>query len=209
LAALRAEAPRLDPDVLRLALAAAGCARDRGVEPRSPVLTVIDYSLPSTEKRMWVLDPAHRRKLFRELVAHGAGSGENYPTHFSNTPESHQSSLGLFMTAGTYQGRNGYSLRLVGLEEGFNHLALERTLVIHGAWYVSGDFARQHGRLGRSWGCPALPQRVAPRVIDTIKDGSLVFVYYPDERWLEGSPFLQECRPEAPASPDEAVTAGR
>ena len=140
-------------------------------------MTVIDYSLPSTAPRLWVLDLARHRVLFHELVAHGAGSGDNFATRFSNEPDSRQTSLGLFLTGGTYEGGNGYSLRLRGLEPGVNDLAAERNIVIHGAWYVSVEHASRYGRLGRSWGCPALPQEVAGTIIDTIKDGSFVFAY--------------------------------
>ena len=115
--------------------------------------------------------------LFHELVAHGAGSGAKFATQFSNVDASRQTSLGLFVTGGTYEGGNGYSLKLKGLEEGINDRAEERHIVMHGAWYVSADHARQYGMLGRSWGCPALPQAEAKPVIDTIKGGSFVFAY--------------------------------
>jgi hypothetical protein len=115
--------------------------------------------------------------LFHELVAHGAGSGDNYATQFSNTMDSRQTSLGLFLTEGTYEGGNGYSLRLRGLDPGVNDQAEERNIVMHGAWYVSAQHAREHGRLGRSWGCPALPQEEARPVIDAVKGGSFVFAY--------------------------------
>jgi hypothetical protein len=162
---------------LAAALDAVACARARGVAGRDDLLTLIDYSLPSTEPRLWVLDLAHGRVLFHELVAHGAGSGDNYATRFSNTAESRQSSLGLFLTGGTYEGGNGYSLKLNGLEPGVNDRAEERRIVIHGAWYVSADHAQRYGRLGRSWGCPALPLPIAHAVIDAIKDGTFVFSY--------------------------------
>lgn len=196
LRALAKAAPKLDPQVLHLALEATSCARQRGLVEDPRILTIIDYSLPSTERRLWVLDFATGRRVFRELVAHGVNTGENWATAFSNTLGSRQSSLGLFRTTSTYQGRNGYSLRLEGLEPGFNDLALERTIVVHGAWYVSEDFAEKQGRLGRSWGCPALPRRVARKVIDTIKDGSLLFIYYPDEEWLTSSQLLGGCSAE-------------
>ncbi len=199
---LAGAAPELDREVLRLALDAVECARADGTAD-STVLTVIDYSLPSTEPRLWVFDLARGELLFRELVAHGRNTGENHATDFSNRHGSKQSSLGLFWTAGTYHGRNGYSLKLHGLEEGVNHNALDRTIVLHGAWYVSEDFARQHGRLGRSWGCPAVRTEVAKPLIDTIKDGSFLFVYYPDEGWLESSGYLQ-CTDTA--TPSEAWT---
>ncbi|HEX5761375.1 MAG TPA: murein L,D-transpeptidase catalytic domain family protein, partial [Thermoanaerobaculia bacterium] len=162
------------------ALQAVEAARARGVSARSDLLTVIDYSLPSTEPRLWVLDLARREVLYRELVAHGKGTGDNYATRFSNVPESRQTSLGLFLTGGTYVGGNGYSMKLHGLDEGLNDRAEERYIVMHGAWYVSPQQARAQGRIGRSWGCPAVPEAVARPMIDTLKGGSFVFSYHPE-----------------------------
>jgi hypothetical protein len=190
-------APTLRPDVLRLALAAHDCAGRQGLVRMSSLLTVIDYSLPSTEPRLWVFDLAARRLLLEELVAHGRNSGDNETTRFSNEPGSLQSSLGLFVTAEPYVGRNGYSLRLMGLEPGINDRALERAIVVHGAPYVSFHIAKQLGRLGRSWGCPAVPLRVARRLIDAIKGGSTLFAYYPDGDWLTHSRFLSHCSDSA------------
>jgi hypothetical protein len=183
----------LDNKVLRLALGAVACARSAGQVPNDRLLTVIDYSRASTQPRLWVLDLEHEQVLFQELVAHGQGSGENFATRFSNADGSHQTSLGLFRTADTYVGGNGYSLRLDGLEAGFNDRARDRAIVMHGAPYVSEDNVRLSGRLGRSHGCPALRPSIARSVIDTIKQGSLVFAYYPDKRWLQGSRFLNGC----------------
>jgi L,D-transpeptidase catalytic domain len=188
-----ADSRSLDRDVLRLALNAAACAREVGAVSADRLLTVIDYSKASTQPRLWVLDLEREQVLFEELVAHGRGSGENYATRFSNAEGSHQTSLGLFRTADTYVGSNGYSLRLDGLEAGINDRARDRAIVMHGAPYVSEDHLRAVGRLGRSHGCPALRTAIARIVIDTIKDGSLVFAYYPDERWLRGSRFLNGC----------------
>ena len=183
----------LNDDVLRLALNAAACARRAGAVANERLLTVIDYSKASTEPRLWVLDLEQERVLFEELVAHGRGSGENFATAFSNREGSHQTSLGLFRTADTYVGTNGYSLRLDGLEAGVNDRARERAIVMHGAPYVSEANLRTVGRLGRSHGCPALRPAIARTVIDTIKQGSLVFAYYPDKQWLQGSRFLNSC----------------
>jgi hypothetical protein len=167
----------LSPKVLAMALDAVACARARGISGRDDLLTVIDYSLPSTQPRLWVLDLAKGEVLYHELVAHGSGSGDNYATRFSNAMNSHQTSLGLFLTGGTYQGGNGYSLKLQGLDKGINDRAEERYIVMHGAWYVSAEQARRQGRLGRSWGCPALSEASARPVIETIKGGSVVFSY--------------------------------
>jgi hypothetical protein len=175
----------LSPKVLAMALDAMACAKSKGVSGNGDLLTVIDYSLPSTERRLWVLDLKHGEVLFHELVAHGRGSGDNYATRFSNLNDSHQTSLGLFKTGGTYTGGNGYSLVLKGLDAGVNDLAETRHIVMHGAWYVSPEQVRQQGRLGRSWGCPALSQEMAPRVIDTIKGGTFVFSYAGEASWVK------------------------
>jgi hypothetical protein len=177
----------LSPKVLAMALNSVECARARGVAAREDLLTVIDYSLPSTEPRLWVLDLERGEVLFHELVAHGRGTGDNYATRFSNLNDSHQTSLGLFKTGGTYQGGNGYSMKLQGLDKGFNDRAEARYIVMHGAWYVSEEQARTQGRLGRSWGCPALSEKMAPKVIDTIKNGSFVFSYGGDQDWLQAA----------------------
>jgi L,D-transpeptidase catalytic domain len=188
-----ASSTSLDARVIHLALGAVTCAREAGAVLNDQLLTVIDYSKPSTEPRLWVLDLARERVLFEERVAHGQGSGDNYATRFSNLDGSHQTSLGLFRTADTYVGTNGYSLRLDGLEPGVNDRARERAIVMHGAPYVSEGNIRTLGRLGRSHGCPALRPGIARQVIDTIKDGSLVFAYYPARQWLNGSRFLNGC----------------
>lgn len=172
----------LSPKVLRAAFNAVSGAHDRGVAGRKDLLTVIDYSLPSTQPRLWVLDLKRGKVLFKELVAHGAGSGDLYATQFSNVNDSRQTSLGLFLTEDTYEGGNGYSLRLRGLDAGVNDLAEKRNIVMHGAWYVSNDHISQFGRIGRSWGCPALSPEEAKPVIDTIKGGSFIFSYAPSGR---------------------------
>lgn len=184
---------RIDTHVFELALRAASCAMRQGAAAHPSTLTIIDYSKASTEKRLWVFDLQAHDLLYEELVAHGQGSGDNRATLFSNEPDTHRTSLGLFVTADTYVGRNGYSLRLDGLDHGFNDRARDRAIVMHGAPYVSEDFARAQGRLGRSWGCPALREGVARDVIDRVKGGGLVFAYYPDRNWLESSKYLGGC----------------
>ena len=183
-----AEWPRRE--VLDLAMQAYRCGRAEG-QFDSPILTVIDYSLPSTAKRLWVIDLAKRQVLFHELVAHGQNSGEVYAVDFSNLPESRQSSLGLFRTDDVYDGRHGESLRLVGLEPGINDLAEERRIVMHGAAYVNPGVVQRFGQLGRSWGCPAVDRAVLPQIVRHIKEGTALFVYYPDPRWLRQSRFLR------------------
>lgn len=184
------QAPGLKPNVLKLALNATACASERGLVRRRNLLTVIDYSLPSSEPRMFIFDVAAHKLLFRELVAHGKNSGGDRASFFSNSPGSLASSVGLFVTADTYFGGHGYSLRLRGLEEGVNDMAWDRAIVMHGAYYVSREAIRALGRLGRSWGCPAVRAEVAKKIIDTVRGGSPVFAYYPDENWLSSSAFL-------------------
>jgi hypothetical protein len=191
------EVGTIDARVFDLALGAASCAVRSGAVQSPDTLTVIDYSRPSTEKRLWVFDLKARDLLYEELVAHGQGSGANVATAFSNLPDTHQTSLGLFVTGATYVGKNGYSLRLDGLDEGVNDRARERAIVMHGAPYVSPEFAKANGRLGRSWGCPAVSNDVARPMIDRVKEGGLVFAYYPDDDWLRTSKYLGGCR--APA----------
>ncbi len=197
---LAAAAPAANPKVLQLAARAAECARRQGVLDSLHRLAVIDYSLPSTQPRLWVFDVDRGRLLFQELVAHGRNTGDGMARQFSNVEGSKMSSLGLFQTADTYYGSNGYSLRLKGLDAGFNDRALDRAIVMHGAPYVSEAIAERLGRLGRSWGCPAVRQEVARGVIDTLKGGALLFAYYPDRAWLSRSTFLS-CEPARTAAP--------
>lgn len=178
-------APDANPRVLRLAAKALDCVTDRAHR-----LAVIDYSLPSNQPRLWVFDLLRGRLLFEERVAHGRGSGDAQPHAFSNVPESHQSSLGLFRTLDSYRGRNGYSLRLEGLEPGVNDRAFDRAIVVHGADYASPAFVARTGRLGRSHGCPVVRPEVTRPLIDSIKGGQYLFAYYPDPHWLQTSSFL-------------------
>lgn len=182
-------APRANPVMLDAALKAIRCASKTN-PASSDILTVIDYGRPSLEPRLWVFDLKHSKLLMEELVGHGKFTGENYAVHFSNEAESKKSSLGLFVTADTYIGENGYTLRLHGLEPGFNDRALERLIVLHGAPYISAEFGKRQGRLGRSWGCPVVRTSVAKALIDTIKGGRFLFIYYPQKEWLKNSRYL-------------------
>jgi hypothetical protein len=184
----------IEMDVFEMALGAASCAVQTGAVKNPQTLTVIDYSRPSSEKRLWVFDLKSRELVYEELVAHGQGSGANMATQFSNVPETHRTSLGLFVTADTYVGKNGYSLRLDGLDRGLNDKARERAIVMHGAPYVSHAFVKAHGRLGRSHGCPAISADVARQLIDRVKGGGLVFAYYPDSGLVKTSKYLGGCR---------------
>lgn len=195
-ARLRGAAPGIDPKVLALALEATECAVSGGAAARPERLAVIDYTRPSTTRRLWLFDLGKGSLLKHDYVAHGRGSGGNVPTRFSNVEGSYQSSIGLFAGAETYQGNNGYSLRLDGLEPGVNDHARERLLVMHGADYVDPVQGQRQGRLGRSWGCPALRPEVTREVIDALKDGQLLFAYSNDAAWLEGSRFFGCDEPE-------------
>ena len=154
------------------------------------VLTVIDFDLPSTKKRLWVLDLATNNILFHTLVAHGHNSGENEATNFSNTDQSNMSSLGFYATGSEYEGKHGHSLRLQGLDEGYNTNAAARSVVMHGADYVSEDFIKQNGRLGRSLGCPALPMDQYSQIIDAVNGGTCLFLNKSDAGY--SSRFLNQ-----------------
>lgn len=152
--------------------------KEKGIIKKD-ILTLLDFSLSSNVKRLWVIDMKTHTILFNSLVAHGRNSGGEFANQFSNKPESYQSSLGFYATAETYIGKHGYSLRLDGLENGINHKARERAIVIHGADYVSESFIQQNGRLGRSQGCPSLPNEISKDIINTIKDKSCLFIFHP------------------------------
>jgi len=154
------------------------------------IITIIDYSKPSTEKRFFVIDIEKRKILYKTYVAHGKNSGDNYAKSFSNQSKSLKSSLGFFKTAETYSGNNGYSLKIDGLEKNINDNARSREIVIHGAEYVSEEFIERYGRLGRSWGCPALPVEVSKEIIDVISDGSCLYIYAKDKSYKEISDFI-------------------
>lgn len=153
-------------------------------------LTVIDFRKPSNEKRLYTIDLATRRVLHHTWVAHGKNSGLIYAQRFSNNPESLQSSLGFYKTDNTYNGQHGYSLYLDGMESGFNHHARSRAIVMHGADYVTQQFIAEHGRAGRSWGCPAVPLGEHTAIIDNIKWGNCLFVYNDDLNYLNNSAYL-------------------
>jgi hypothetical protein len=209
LPSLRAAAPGLDSRVLAMALEARDCAARQGLlASDAQRLAVIDYTRPSVETRLWVFDLAKPGLLFAELVAHGRGTGDNLASRFSNDDGSHQSSLGLFRTAESYTGGNGYSLRMDGLEPGFNDHARDRSIVMHGAWYVDSSLAARQGRLGRSHGCPAVRPTIARPLIDSLKHGQLVFAYYPDPDWLARSQLLRCAPPGAGRERESSIPSG-
>lgn len=186
---LHQKAPELDKEVLAMAVNAYQKALDSG-QVKNHHLTVIDYRLPSNQQRMWVFNVDKPKLDFNTFVAHGKNSGNTYATHFSNTHSSKSSSLGTFITKNTYIGGKGYSLNLQGVEKGVNDHALDRRIVVHGAWYMEKNFINQQGRAGRSWGCPAVSQKEAKPIINDIKNGSVVFAYYPDSAWLSHSQYV-------------------
>ncbi|MDF2551953.1 MAG: hypothetical protein K0R77_1228 [Chryseobacterium sp.] len=155
------------------------------------LLTICDFSLSSNTKRLWVIDTQEKKVLFNSLVAHGKNTGEEFATNFSNTESSLQSSMGFYITESTYNGDNGYSLKLLGMDKGFNDAAYKRAVVMHGADYVSEEFATVHKRIGRSWGCPAIPRALTEPIINTIKGKNCLFIYYPDQNYLSSSEWLK------------------
>ncbi|MFH6935649.1 murein L,D-transpeptidase catalytic domain family protein [Flavobacterium sp. YO12] len=152
--------------------------KERGIVQKN-ILTLIDFSLSSNTKRLWVIDMTTNKILFNSLVAHGRNTGEEFASAFSNMNSSFKSSLGFYATGEIYKGKHGASLRLDGLERGLNDNARERGVVMHGADYVSESFIRDHKRLGRSQGCPALPVELTDEIIETIKDKSCLYIYHP------------------------------
>jgi len=199
-ATLESLAPGLSRAAIDEALAAVQCAKSKGIAPDSNRLAIVDFTRPSQEQRLWIFDMQQDAVLFQEFVAHGKGSGIDVPTDFSNRSGSHQSSLGLFVTDEAYNGGNGYSLNLLGLSGPLNDLAHKRRIVVHGADYVDPEKAREVGRLGRSFGCPAVRPQVARPIIDTLKDGQFLYAYGP------GSAAADKCESIALASRDERVT---
>lgn len=164
--------------------------RSRNALKNSNLLTIIDYSLASVEKRLWVIDLKNSKVLWNTLVAHGKNTGDNYARSFSNVSESLMSSLGFFVTGNIYNGRNGMSMIMNGIEKGINDNAIARAIVMHGADYVSPAFIKKHGRLGRSWGCPSIPVEVRESLINTIANGSCMYIYYPDKKYFSNSTMV-------------------
>lgn len=180
---------KLNPALIQKVLKTLKCAKTYNLE-HNPILTIIDYSLPSSEKRLWVFDLNEKKLLFHTYVSHGLNSGTLLSNYFSNKFNSKSSSIGVYKTEKSYHGRHGLSLHLDGLDRGFNDNASGRSVVMHGGWYVDEDFIKKYGRAGRSWGCPALPVNLASTIINTIKEDSLFVIYYPSDNWFLKSKFL-------------------
>ncbi len=167
--------------------------KDAGkLDPDQSLISICDFSLSANEKRLWVIDLGKARVLFHSLVAHGQGTGEEYAERFSNQENSHQSSLGFYVTAETYEGDNGYSLKLNGMDIGYNDAAYNRAIVMHGADYVCESYIRDNKRLGRSWGCPAVPVALSKAIINTIKNRTCLYIYYPNRNYLTRSVWLNK-----------------
>ncbi len=166
--------------------------KNQGIIYKENILTLIDYSLSSAKKRLWVIDVQKEKVLYNELVAHGMNSGSEFANRFSNKTESNMSSLGFFVTGNTYIGKHGLSLFLDGIEKGINDNARNRAIVIHMADYVSQSYITNYGRLGRSLGCPSLPNCTGESIINTIADGTCLFIYYPDVSYFSQSELISE-----------------
>lgn len=164
--------------------------REKGSQTKSDILAVIDFTKSSVEPRLFIMDLSKNELLYQTFVAHGTNSGLKSAVKFSNIEGSHQSSLGFYLTGETYFGKHGYSLKLFGLEEGFNDKAEERSIVIHGANYATLNFIKKYGRLGRSWGCPSVPPHMSKEIIDIIKQGSLLFIYSENQDYLTNSKII-------------------
>lgn len=173
--------------------------KDAGkLNPEQSLISICDFSLSANEERLWVIDLDRSKVLFHCLVAHGQGTGEEYAEQFSNRENSHQSSLGFYVTADTYEGDNGYSLKLNGMDAGYNDAAFNRAIVMHGAEYVSESYIRANKRLGRSWGCPAVPVALTKPIINTIKNRTCLYIYYPNRNYLANSVWLNKVPKSAP-----------
>jgi hypothetical protein len=162
----------------------------KGIIHKKAVLSICDFSQSSRNKRMYVIDVQHKKLLYRTYVAHGQNSGDEFASSFSNDNDSYKSSLGFYVTQKTYVGRNGLSLRLDGVDMGYNDQALKRKIVLHGSSYVGEKYMQDYGNLGTSLGCPALPAEVSGRIIRAVKDGSCLFIYHPTQQYLDNSMVL-------------------
>lgn len=181
----------LDYDVFRLGVIGYYSLEGDGKLNDKDLLTIIDFGKPSTAKRFFTIDLSEQKVKYHTYVAHGRNTGDNLAKKFSNTPHSNQSSLGFYVTGETYVGSKGYSLRLDGMEKSFNDNIRNRAVVIHAATYATESWIKKYGRLGRSQGCPALPPQVSQEIIDTIKNRTAIFTYFPDKQYLNTSQYLK------------------
>jgi hypothetical protein len=181
---------KLNYNVFRLAMIGYINMRNDNLLSDKNIIGIIDYTISANEKRFFVIDLGAKEMLYRTLVAHGKNTGDKFAQYFSNEPRTQKSSIGFFITKETYFGKHGYSLKLDGMDSLYNDNARIRQIIIHGAHYVSDDWAKKYGRIGRSWGCPALPESSAKEVIDIIKDGCCLFAYFNNKEYLSSSRYL-------------------
>jgi L,D-transpeptidase catalytic domain len=189
---LRLNIMGLSNQAFQYAMQGFGYLSKAGKFSNDKIISIVDFSLPSSKKRLFVIDLEKMKVVFNTYVAHGMNSGKEYAHQFSNRPQSNQSSLGFYETTETYIGKNGYSLHLEGLEKGINDKADSRAIVMHGAGYVDESLIRSQGYIGRSQGCPAVPERLHKPIINTIKNGTCLFIYSPDKNYLIHSRILKE-----------------
>jgi hypothetical protein len=189
-ASMNLNAQGLDPKAFEYAWRGYHNLLKKGLIHRRSVLSICDFSQSSRAKRMYVIDVQHRKLLYRTYVAHGQNSGDEYATSFSNDPDSYKSSLGFYVTMRTYVGHNGLSLKLNGVDPGYNDMALKRQIVLHGSSYVSDKYMKDYGELGTSLGCPALPAAVSGKIIHTVKGGSCLFIYHDTPQYLDNSSVI-------------------
>ena len=189
---LRLSSLGLSRQVFDYAMKGFNFMKEMGTINNDRIISIVDFSKPSSQKRLFVIDLKNYKVLFNTYVAHGMQSGKEFAERFSNVPESNKSSLGFYETQDTYMGGNGYSLRLEGVEKGVNDNAYNRDIVIHGAEYVNEQMIKAKGYIGRSWGCPAVPQRLNKFIIDRIKHGTCLFIFSPDKKYLSRSSILNQ-----------------
>jgi len=187
---IKQENPQLSQAALLAGIRAYTHLRRSGKD-KQQLLTIVNFNRPSNEKRLWVINMKNGDTQYVTYVAHGQKSGLNRARHFSNRLNSHESSIGVYLTGHTYTGRDGHSLRLHGLDRGFNSNAFARDIVMHPATYVSQRFAQQYGRMGRTYGCFGLSEKIAPHIISAIKNGTVIVAYYPNKQWLQSSRYEQ------------------
>ena len=182
--------PQLSESALLAGVRAYDHLRAEGKD-KQQLLTIVNFNRPSNEKRLWVLNMVNGNTKYFTYVAQGQNTGVNVAKHFSNVPNTHESSIGVYLTGQTYYGKDGHSMRLHGLDKGFNNNVYKRYIVMHPAWYVSQSFAEKYGRIGRTYGCFGLSKKMAPKIIPTIKNGTVMVAYYPNKAWLEESKYEQ------------------
>lgn len=183
---IRNQTPQLSSAALIAGVRAYDNLRIKGDDPQH-ILTIVNFHRPSNEKRLWVLNMADGGVDYFTYVAQGANTGANIAKHFSNVPGSYESSIGVYLTGNTYNGIAGRSMRLYGLDKGFNNNVFKRDIVMHPAWFVSKSFVEKYGRVGRTYGCFGLSERLAPKIIPLIKNGTVMVAYYPNRKWLDSS----------------------